>query len=492
MDILNQIIDLMNKEEVRHFKLFSARTQTKGVRKDLELFDYIRKNRDEYEEGDIFSKLYEGESKNPFYRLKNRLLGELNKSLMLQHLDDDDIIFIFHLLSLARFFQHRNNYHVAFHYIRKAEKKAIHIENFELLDFIYSELIKLSHEIPEINPEDYIMKRKENREQLNHYREIDDILAAVIYRVKISHEHPGERGALADLLQKTINDFSQNATVKNSAKLRFTLFQAVSGMLLSRRDYATLEEYLIPTYQEFKDDGLFTRRTHETKIKMLVYIVNTLSHRGKMQDAETYIAKLGEALEEHNRSHYKKFLFYFYNAQIVLYQKFNQEKCIEILEMVVNEGTFEDQPLYDLLMRVNLSILYFDQKKYRKALKMLVRAGIHDAYANLGSTFRLRWSVYEIVLRLETDEFDLVESRLDKVKKEFSDELAQEPFSTEARVLEFIRRMNDAVNIRQDEELVADIRAFLEETPPEAETEDLTFLDYNYWLSEKIGIPTPA
>ena len=84
MNLLQEVVLSLNKEESRFFKLFAGRTNTKDERKDLLLFDFIKKS-DPIDEDKIATKLY-GENKNAFYRLKNRLLTDLNKSLLLQHL----------------------------------------------------------------------------------------------------------------------------------------------------------------------------------------------------------------------------------------------------------------------------------------------------------------------------------------------------------------------------------------------------------------------
>src|SRR5258705_12184761 len=178
MDILNQVIKGMNKEQIRYFKLYASRFTLDG-RKDLALFDYIRKSNDKYDEDKIFKKLYDGAVKNPFYRLKNRLMLDINKSLTIQHFDDEETIHVFHLLALVRYYMTKNSVQAAHYFLRKAESKAKSIENFELLDVIYGEFISLSHEKISINPEFYISKRKENHVQINQLRAIDDILAAV-------------------------------------------------------------------------------------------------------------------------------------------------------------------------------------------------------------------------------------------------------------------------------------------------------------------------
>ncbi len=348
MDIFPQIIQMLTKEEVRHFKLFSQRTLIGETRKDLELFDFVRKSGEAYEEEKIFEKLYETVDKNSFYRLKNRLLSDVNKSIILQHTDSDESLNIFHLLSLGRFYRNRNQFKIAQYYIRKAEKKAISIENYELLDFIYSELITLSHEIVSINPEDYIRRRKENREKLNQLRQIEDILAAVKFRLKVTQNFSSSPTPIFDMLEKTVEDFSDNPSLKESPKLRFTLYQAVSSILLSRHDYISLEDYLLRTYKAFNQEGLFNKANHDTKLQMITYLVNTLYRNKKTEESLRYCHLLSEGMEEYGRMLFKKYLFFYYNGLVINYTRRQEyDKSIAKLEDAMKGSLFKEMPFYE-------------------------------------------------------------------------------------------------------------------------------------------------
>ena len=68
MQLLNKVIAVMNKEEVRNFKLWLNSTNASSARKDILLFDYIRKSADKYDEDSVFKKLYPDDDKNSFYR----------------------------------------------------------------------------------------------------------------------------------------------------------------------------------------------------------------------------------------------------------------------------------------------------------------------------------------------------------------------------------------------------------------------------------------
>src|SRR6185369_12478276 len=124
MKILQQIIGMMNKEEVRHLKLFMGRTNAGEERKDVELFDYIRQHNEDYDETKIQHKLYGPRDKNALYRLKNRLLEDIGKSITLQYIDESDFNAVVHQLLLSRFFLSKSQSQIAFHYLGRAEKKA--------------------------------------------------------------------------------------------------------------------------------------------------------------------------------------------------------------------------------------------------------------------------------------------------------------------------------------------------------------------------------
>lgn len=486
MDILNQIIQLMTKEEVRHFKLFSTRTSVSEPRKDLQLYDYVRKVGEEYDEEKIFEKLYgKKASKNPFYRLKNRLLGDLNKSLNLQHIDDEEIVHIFHLLSLSRLFYHRGKYTISLHFIRKAEKKAIRLENYELLDFIYSELIKLSHEIVSINPEEYILLRKENREKLNALREIDDILAAVIYRLKVSLHYPSKENPIFDLLEKTVEEFGLDAGIsRKDPKLRFTLFDAVSRLLLSQREYHKLEDYLLSSYEDFRRDGMFTKQTHNNKLQILVYLINTLYKNGKTELSLEYTEELREAMEEHNGFLRKKYLIFYYNGLVQNYMRTDRAKAIDILREVLESDSLSDSPFYEFQMLSNLAVAYFDSQEFSKAIKTLVRVYIHPGYKDADKRIKLNFAIFEQIVRYEATYFDQVEKGIKKIQKDYAEQLSQPEHAQERDILNLLKLLNGSPNPRTDERVQEMIAAF-EAAHGENPKQGFSLVQYAGWLAPK-------
>ncbi len=473
----------MTKEELRFFKIYISRNTSEGDRKDVVLFDYIRKKGEEYDEDKIALKLYPDGEKNSFYRLKNRLIEEVNKSLVLQHFGEDEASSTLQMISLAYLFFNRNNYPVAYHFIRKAEKKATAQENYELLDIIYSEFIKLSHEMVSINPETYIKLRKDNSVRLHGLRQIDDVLAAVKYKLKITQNFsPGENPVI-EMLSKTVDDFSHDSELKKSPALRFKIYQAVSQVLLQRHDYKNLEGYLLDTYNQFSNEQLFNKGNHLTKLQMLTYSVNTLFKNGKIQESLLYADKLKAAMEEFNRLHYDKYLFFYYNSLVINYSKIDIDKAIEILEQLENNEQLKNTPFYEVFVYLNLAIFRFEKGDFRNAIKNLNKLFVHESYKNTARSLRFRIAIAELIIRLELNDLEFLDYRTTQIKKEYKDLLQSEENKRELKLIEIIRHVALHGISKKNKKLNDRISHFLKEEQPV--NSDTDVINYNKWLKGK-------
>ena len=150
---LDTIVQSLSKEEIRFFKLFVKRTDNKN-RKDVDLFNLMRRKNGDYTTKDALKKLKT--NRNNYYQVKNRLYHELNNSMVWQHIWKDNQSKSFSFVLLARVYKNRGELGLAFHYLQKAEKEAIDSELYEVLSIIYSEILQLSHELISIDVDHYI------------------------------------------------------------------------------------------------------------------------------------------------------------------------------------------------------------------------------------------------------------------------------------------------------------------------------------------------
>ncbi len=481
MNILSEIIGLLSKEEARNFKLFANRTNAGGGRKDLVLFDHIKRSYPDFDEEKVFEKLYKGEDRNSYYRLKNRLTEDIGISLSLLHYNASDVNSILNHYLLAKLFISRNKRDLSLHYMAKAEKKAGAIEAFHLLDMLYNEYIKLSHEILDINPEEYIEKRKVNRHKLNRLQEIDDVLAVVIYQVKVSQNFGKGNERINELLSKTVNTYANSPEVKNSPLLRFKIYDSVSRILLQQHNFKALEKYLLKTYGEFDKEKLFTKSNHDTKLQMLTYICNALFKNDKLEESLKYAVRLHDSMKEFSGLLHDKYLFFYYNILVNNYARNHVEKAIGILDEAKEQKAIKDHPVYIGFVYLNLAVSYFGIKDFKSSLRSIVKLYMLDSYKTLDEAFRFKISITELIVRFELQDHDYIDQRVKQLRKEFKKSLASEEFAREKKLIEIILMLINTASVKTDKKVQQAIKNFSLGQPEEG-----GILNYGDWLREKL------
>lgn len=482
MDKVYDLIGILNKEEIRHLKIFMGRTNNNPDRKDINLLDQVRKAYPDHDEEKLLKKLYDQADKNVFYRLKNRLSAQIDQSLSLQYFENSDEQLALNYLNLSRIFYLKRHFEISGDYLKKAEKKALAADSCELLDIIYSDFIKLSHEAGSINPEAYVNRRKQNRKDLMDLNQIDDVLAMLTYRIKVSQNFSKDQ-KLLDLLQNTINEFSYNE-IQRSTQLRFKIYNAVSRILLQKNDFNSLEIYLLKTFKEFSKEKLFTRNNHDTKLQMITYIINSLFKNGKINQSLAFAEVLKSSILEYDKLLYDKYLFFYYNSLVINYSEQDKEKAVSILEEAKKEKAIQKLPVYTAFIYLNLSVLYFDLRQFKKALKSLVQMKLEDDYKNLDVAFRLKINLAELIIRYELNDYDLVEKGVSSISKEFGSLLKKNDFKNEKQLLKIVHQMIFSSNILSDKNLLTSIKELTKEKTSSSGDD---IINFRSWLKEKVN-----
>jgi tetratricopeptide (TPR) repeat protein len=486
VDTLIKIIDLLSKEEQRNFKIFALRTSEDADRKDVQLFDHIKKVGENYNERKAIRLLY-GKTNRPntFHRLAHRLFQEVGKSVALLHWDQDETISTLHYLTLAMIYRRKHQADIAFHYLRKAERKAESLDLPELLDITLGEIIGLSFENPSIDPEVFIHKRTENRTRLNQLWEIDNVLALVNHRLRLSQNlAKGDQGVM-EVLQKTVQELSLNPKIMADPKFRFRMYDAVSKIFLDKRDYEGLEAFVLQTYESFNQEDLFHKGNHDVKLQMLTYIINALFKNDKIQESLDYAERLRIEMDRFGEMLRQKYLFFYYNSLVLNYSATNLDAAIKVLEQMLEIEAIMAVPQYIVFIYLNLALTEYSQKHYKAAIRHLVKLRLKDAEAATDEGFRFRIDIFELALRLELKENETLEYRLPQFRHDYRDFLESPMYEKDRRMVDLIARLNQAqakVHVR-DAQLAQDIEDFLAQFPQD-ETE---IFKYANFLREQVS-----
>ncbi len=482
-EILNKVILLMSKEEQRNFKLFALRSHEDGDRLDLQLFDYIRKVGDSYQERRVLRHLYGKDARpNTYHRLCNRLLQEVGKSLALLHWDKDETISSLHELTLAMLYRKKMQYEIAVHFLKRAEKKIVQLDLPELLDIVLGEFIGLSFELSTINPERYIQRRTENRRRLNQLWEIDNVLAMVNHRLRRTQDLGMGDESVMNILRKTVDEYSLDPQIMADAKFRFRMYDGVSKILLEQRDYAALETYLLETFDAFVQEGLFHRSNHDIKLQMLTYIINALFKNGKIDESLAYVEKLGIAMDQFGQMLRTKYEFFYYNSLVLNHSSRDIPKGISVMEKMLEIESIVAVPQHLIFILLNLALVEYARQNYKAAIKHIVKLRLHDCLQSADPGLKLRIEVFEMALRLELREYETLEYRLQQCKHDFAELLETSSMEKEGSMLGMIEKINHSLYHKRNAHLAAEVEDFLEKYPPD----DSEFFKYGEFLRGKI------
>lgn len=436
MNILYYTISQLNREEVRVVNSYLERNYQEGThRKDLSLLEKYRQSKNEPADEIISLEIgYPAKEMNAFYRLKNRLLTDINKVLSMRQSDNDPYAHTLEYLSLFRYHRSKEHIQLAAHYLKKAEKTASEGAFYDLLDTIFGEWINLSQQMLEINPESYVKKRAENLEKLDLAREIDQIISVLNYRLKITQNVGKGKEQALDIYARTLDEFTRDPKLSGTPQFRIRIYKAVSRILVQKQDFTNLETFLVRNFDAFEKEGLFNRTTHEVKVEMLIYLVNTLNALKKFTTALEYCHKLRIALEEFGKLMYQKYSYFYYQGLVGAYASLDPAKAIEELHKMLDNKDFTVDQFYDIFIYSNLAICYATMKDYHASLKHLNKVYMQDLFEKTGLPLKLRLYCYEMIARYELGDLDTIEYKLDRWTKD----LRNEPLFKESREGKFL------------------------------------------------------
>ena len=472
---LDTIVQSLSKEEVRFFKLFIKRTDNKN-RKDVDLFDYMRKKEGYFNTKDILKKLET--NPNNYYQIKNRLYHELNNSMIWQHIWKDKQSKSFSFVLLSRVYKNKGELELSFHYLKKAEKEAIDSELYEVLSIIYSEIIHTSHELLSVDVDHYIELKRNNIKILSEIDEMDLLLAKIMYDIKTKQNFGKSDVSLVKLIKTKYGKISKEKNLVNSSRFKIRLFKMYSRLLLQERDYQSLEKFLIESYNEFLKDKLFNRSNHNEKLTLLTYLTNCLYKTNKHKKSLKCADKLLISMKEYDSFLYNKYLFYYYNMLILNYAKTDKKKALGYLNKASESEAIKKLPSFNVFIYLNRSLIYYYEENYKESQKNIARLIMQEDFLLLDKSFQLKILVAELMIRIQVSNKNF-KDKITNINKDFKSLLSDENHIRE-------KRMIDIISKKINNEKVLEDKINLLSCMSDSDSEDIDIISYNSWLGDNM------
>lgn len=477
------IINTLTKEEVRNFKLFLRRSNSSVSSAPVaKLFDCLRQNQFKDDKA-ILERRFSNTKPNAFYRLKNRLLTDLNKSLLVLNHDKNDRIIILNNIILSEIFLYKSEYAIAYKFLCKAEKKAKQNEFYSTLENIYEQMIGLSKQYFDLPLLDILERKRAVVEKKRKINTINDMMAEIRWRLQKSNYTAQETDIIVEL-DSIKNKLDNIHLIENSPSLKIKVQENIRMILLQKGDIKSLDRYLSEKLKEFEQDGLFNKNNHNQKIVMQTWLINTNIKLLNFHLAYQYAEQLKKSLHEYKKLYYDSYIWTYYQCIFGACFYSNQlDRCLMILKTYSNEEVLQEHSLYHTYFNLNSAVVYFCMKNTKRANSYLNKLLEPELYDSLSQEMRLTVRIVELLFYYENDDFKYVNLALKQLKQKQQKTLSLEKFSRQNEFLKVLGNLSKDDKIKKLK-TIDTINHFIENSPPFEVSSDEA-IDFKFWLISK-------
>lgn len=490
MDILERIIENLTSDEVRRFKILSNRFKADEEKKVLILFDAIRAGNFKDIEEEVIHQLYgssNARAKNNYYRLRNKLMSNLEKSLLFYHFNYKNTIESYSYLQLATLFKERGIYREAYHYLKKAEKVATAYDQFNILEVIYDEMVHLASRDVDVDIQAVLSARKENLRKLEIQRSSSEVLGVILQQIrKLNFTRGKQSDSVIEMLEKTKSQLEEHADIFNSASGKESIYKAVSTILLKQGAYRDLISYINKTQKEFEEGKLFDRNNHSTRILMRIWRINSLAKLLELKQVREQLELLLKELKMFSKQNFNEYIVYYYRSKI-LNETFlgHLDEASQAVDEAGKCKPIAQNPINQLYLLISQADLYFNQELYAQAFDALRQILEHKKFSTLDEGVQFYLHIFELVNSYEAKNFGYTEDRHKSFKKKFKKMLKDEYYAKAAKFVDLLMRLNTAAIDQKRVNLKSAYKNFIKEFP-ESEIGDTTAIMYEVYLRSKV------
>ena len=418
MNNLTNIISTFSREDENKFTTYLKRKNKRNNTKNVELFNLLLKN--ELNSKDICAKLYGVQNKAAYHALRKRLYDSLIDFIANQSLQEENSVDmqIIKFILASKVFLQQKQHEVAYKILDKAENLANEHDLFPFLNEIYHTKIQYAHLNPLININPIILKFKNNQNNIQLENELNIIYA----KIRQTLNNISYKGKVLDFQTILTNTLKEHSIILNDSLSFKSLYQLVTISSISAfitKDYLKIEPFLIDTYKSIisyknKEKQLFYH------IQILYAIANTLFRNKKFDESLYYLELMHQHMSLKEKKHRNTFkLKYNLLKALNLNYSNKQDSAINTLKPFI---TIKHQDIESLLdIHLSLIVFYFQKKELKKARNILAKLYHTDQWytEKAGKEWVIKKNLIEILLHIELQNINLVESKLLSFKRNY-------------------------------------------------------------------------
>jgi hypothetical protein len=434
MDSLSELINLLTIADKKLFKQFLERKNKRSDVKNLQLLNLI-----ETDDINGINKLYNPkENKDAYHALRKRLQDNLllfmsQKTFESSHSDTYDAL---RLVVVGRFLLENNVVKVAFKCLDRAERLAVHLDQFNLLNELL--LLKLQYAyLPGAEDFETLTARFE-RNQLNMQREAKLNIAYAFFRQELQEIHlKGKVVNLTGLLIATIRKYKISIKDLMTYKSIYQILFIANEYAAIQQNYGLIERYVNRT-NKFVQGQSYTKEPYLFyHISILYFLANFHLRQKSFVKSTSYLKEMTNLMSADNR-YYN--LFYLRHQLLyalnIFFTGFAQDAILLLQKSLSGvKPTYKAEDIEDIRICLTMFLALCNDRGSLKQLSLLTQT---DAWyeKKMGMLWTIRKNLMEILVQAQFSNIELSMSRLISFRRRYKKYLLK---TSEERVLLYLK-----------------------------------------------------
>ena len=477
MNNISSIISTLSLDDKKKFILGLRKRNKRNDTKNIELF-LLLDTTEPNENLDLI--LYGKRAKGAYHALCKRLHDTLIDFIASKNIEEASSkeISALKLVLVARIFFQQQQISIALKTLAKAELIAKKHSLYKTLNEVYQLQLAHAHLHHSISFEEVLQKFQKNERNIDQEENLNLFYAAV--QNELTHKNP----RLSDIIERNLNAYNISITKNLSYQSLFKILQISNQVANVTRNYYDILEFIerarknIENSENTLDEDLYYH------IQILYYLSNTYFRIKKFKKSAIYIQRMHDHM---NLQHQKYFrLFYCQHLLIENLLLIYTGHLAPVTEKLstINFEKYKNEEVYVHDLKLTLIVALFLEERFLEAHKMY-RDFYHSDnwYAKkVGFIWVIKKNLLEILLLIELDYIDLLESRLKSFRKKHSTHLLQ---YGEKRILDFVNLISMYDNNKEvihSEKFTKKLDLILKTDNKE---EDIFAISFYAWLKAK-------
>ncbi len=480
---LKAITLTISEDDQQRFIQFLEKKNRRNDTKNIQLFKLLRN--DKLDSKTICQTLYKDNNKVAYHALRKRLyqsLIDFTANISLEEENSIEMQAIKYILAARSCFVN-NQPKVAYAILDKAEVLAQEHALYHILNEIYNTQIQYAYLNNDIDLQKLISKFKVNQK----HHQLEDKMNMVYAKVRQTLSNMNYKGEVLDfqtILDDALNEHQISISDSLSFKSLYQLMAIVSISAFVTKDYLKIEPFLIKTYSKIKQKDINDKQLYY-HIQIVYMIANAL-FRNKKFNASLQYLEIMLTLMQRQRKKYANTFTSKYHLLLALNNNFNGaiNKAITCLENSITKKHHDIESALDI--HLSLAMFYIQNSDFKNAAQLFSKFYHTDKYytEKAGIEWVIKKNLIEIILHIELEHLDLVESRMTSFKRKYSNYLKQ---INQERVLTYLNLVSryykhpEKVTSKTFEDKVEGSFTWID-----AKQEDIFVMSFFSWLKSKM------